>query len=321
MIGKWTRIFSCCVSLSITTPVIAEALLAKEWHGELFGEKEGALFFKTNLSPFKGEGFASSGVVVTLYNVILRTPVTITNLPSALDEHPRQVWRIRSGKYRIERVEFVERSGVKRVWNRTPEQSVMVIVPRVSLANLGLWTLSPVGSSGMSVKFDVYRNTYKEQSHNKDSSVSVVVNGFTGVVQETLAGKAALDAADSQHSGRQNLRVARTVTRKLSVNYKLDLINDNAHAKTAIGALHAFDDKFRQCYENALEDRPSLHGSMVFKVLISSRSGTMKQLRRSSGTIGDGALTDCIIKEVQQVPLPIRKNMLGELTFSFEVQS
>jgi hypothetical protein len=87
-----------------------------------------------------------------------------------------------------------------------------------------------------------------------------------------------------------------------------------------MASLAAFDPNLRTCYTRALEQNASLKGDLVLQVLASSKTGTIRQAKKSKGAISDGAMIDCMITELQQIPMPVQENMVGELTFIFETK-
>ncbi len=110
-----------------------------------------------------------------------------------------------------------------------------------------------------------------------------------------------------------------STTRQISMFFRLDLYKDNAFNSDVIQALQGFDSKLRGCYTGALNENNALRGNIVLKLLISEKTGTIRQIRRSGGSLVDGGLTNCLVKELLQIPLPVRKNMIGELSFMFDM--
>ena len=322
-LGKWTfRVAMMIGSFTVHTMGSAsDAIIAKEWKGEIFRPKEGAFYFKQRLTGFRNPGKILGPVTVTLFNIIEQRSVVIVNAPSPVDSYPREIWRVPAGKYRIDRLQLADDSGVTRKWlNTGPQSAPLIIVPKVGLANLGVWTLSPDGTSGLGAKFEMAANSYTETSPKTDSSVSAVVNGFTGAIQEVFGGKRVLDGAPSGGGDANTLRAAVSFTRQIAMFYKLDLFKHNRFNKDVMGAVGAFDQNLRGCYTKALSTNANLRGSILFKILISQNTGTMRQVHKGGGTLLDGSVSDCLVLELMQIPLPVRENMIGELTFTFDVK-
>jgi len=296
----------------------AEVFAVKEWKGEYFKQKEGALFVKTIATGFPK--VTTANVQVTFYGIIQQKSFTFSNTQTAADASPREIWKFPSGKYRLDRIELIDGAGVKRAWTGSAESPTAVLVPRIMLSNLGIWTISPSGANGLTVKFSMGRNTYQEKGGAADSSVAAVVNGFTGSIQQVIGGKKVLDGANNDYSKDDTLRASASFTRQIGMFYKIDLFKHNVYSKDVMASLAAFDLNLRTCYIRALDGNANLKGDLVFQVLASAKTGTIRQARKSRGTIADGAMIDCMVNELQQIPMPVQQNMVGELTFTFDVK-
>lgn len=296
----------------------AQATPVKQWKGEYFSKKEGGLFVKTIATGFRGP--ATANIQVTLYGIIQQKYFTFSNTQVAVDATPREIWKLPSGKYQVSRIDFIDNTGTNRVWLAKQAQPIAVLVPRIMLSNLGRWSISPEGINGLAVKFEMVPNSYSEKVAPKDSSVAAVINGFTGSVQQVLGGKQVVDAADKGYSDENTIRATASFTRQIGMFYKVNLFKHNKYSKDVMGALAAFDANLRGCYTSALENNGSLAGDLVLKVLASAKTGTIRQATKSKGSIADGAMIDCILTEIQQIPMPVQENMIGELTFMFQTK-
>ncbi len=290
----------------------------KEWRGEFFNKREGGLFVKTMASGFPGS--ATGNIQVMLYSIIQQKIYTFSNTQTALDAAPREIWKLPSGKYRIERIEFVDGLGKRRIWTANPQAPMAVIVPRIMLSNLGLWSLAPAGSDGLAVKFSMLPNSYTEKGEAASSSVAAVINGFTGTIQKVIGGKKVVEGANRDYSDDHTLRATSAFTRQIAMFYKVNLFRHNRYARDLTGTLAAFDRNLRGCYTRALNQDDSIKGDLVLQILASVKTGTIRQAKKSGGSINHGGMIDCLIGELQQMPLPVQENMIGELTFTFETR-
>lgn len=292
-------------------------LPVKEWRGEWMRANEGAIYWRTQLNAFpKG---VSSGITVTFYNIILQKNIVISQSQSPVDRFPREMWRVPSGKYAIDRIDLVDGSGVRRTWQRNPSSQWLVVVQRSTLSNLGIWALAPEGVTGLKAQFFPGKNVYTEEGPKKESSIAAVINGFTGIIQEVYGGNKVKGGSDNNFSDSSQLRGVVTATRQIYMTYRLDLLNDNSLNKDVMAAMSGSDANFRACYSRAVNGNTALRGNIVFKVLISDKTGSIRKLWRSAGSLIDGAVAECLVTELMQVSLPIRKNMIGELTFMFDM--
>lgn len=298
--------------------LFAQAYAVKEWKGEYFKKKEGGVFVKTIATGFPTP--ATANFQVTLFSILQQKAFTFSSSQAAAEAPPREIWKFGSGKYRVQRIDFIDGAGVKRTWLEKTDAPVAVLVPRLMLSNLGVWQISPQGMNGLSIKFAMGPNTYQEKGAPEESSVAAVVNGFTGSIQTVIGGKKVIAGAESEYSDKNTLRATATFTRQIGMFYKVDLFKHNSYAKDVMAALAAFDPNLRACYTNALNRNAEIKGDLVLQVLASSKTGTIRQARKSKGSITDGAMIDCVISELQQIPMPVQENMVGELTFMFEAK-
>ncbi len=299
----------------IQSSVFAQATAIKEWKGEYFSKKEGGIFVKTLATGFRGA--ALDNVQVTIYSIIQQKYYTFSNSQVAAEAAPREIWKLPSGKYLVSRIDFTDPSGVNRMWLAKQAKPMPILVPRVMLSNLGRWQISPEGVNGLTVKFEMIPNSYRESGAAKESSVAAVINGFTGSVQQVIGGRQVVDAADKGYSDDNTIRATTSFTRQIGVFYGVNLFKHNKYSKDVLGALKSFDAQLRACYTSALERNSQLAGDLVLKVLASAKTGTIRQATKSKGSIADGAMIDCILGELQQIPMPVQENMIGELTFNF----
>jgi hypothetical protein len=296
----------------------AQAAAIPEWNGEYFGKKQGGLYVKTVADGFTRP--AMGHVHVTLYGIIQQQFFTFANSQVAKDGAVRQIWKLPAGKYQITRVDFTDDVGIRRTWTGRSDRPLTILVPRLMIANLGLWTLSASGPTGLNIKFEMVPNTYREAGPRGDSSVAAVINGFTGTIQQMIGGKRTIDAAEEQYSNKNSLRATASYTRQIGMFYKVNLFRHNRFAKDFLAAISAFDPSLRRCYVSTLERAPALKGDLVFQILSSGKTGSIRQATKSKGSITDGVMIDCILTELKQIPMPVRENMLGELTFMFETK-
>ena len=310
----------CHVSFLLHGGVVqaANVLAVKEWRGEYFKKKEGGVFVKTTAVGFPRP--VTSNVQITVFGIIQQQHYTFSNTQVAAGALPREIWKFQSGKYRLDRVELLDHAGVKRAWVANPNSPMAILVPRVALSNLGLWTISPAGATGLSIKFQMIPNSYSEKGAASDSSVAAVINGFTGSVQQVIGGKKVIEGAERDYSDDNTLRATASFTRQIGMYYRVDMFKHNKYAKDIMSAISAFDPKIRECYTRALNRNGALKGDLVFQVVASVKTGTIRQARKSKGSIDEGTMIDCIIEELVQIPMPVQENMLGELTFIFEVK-
>ena len=326
MLERWTfaRFFlPLMVALAVapsSKAFSAPAPPLAEWTGEYFQKKQGGLFVKVQLKGFKGSKsqYVTGSVNILLFDLLKRKSYVLPQPVGNVDGYPNNLRKIMSGKYLVKSIEVVDPNGVKRTW--TGPEKKTIVVKRLSLSNLGLWTLSPNGKDGLNVKFAMVPNSYKEEGSKSESSVMAVVNGFTGLVQEKFAGKKLADAAENNFEQGNELRATVTFTRQIAMFYKLNLFRHNHLAKPIAQVLSVSDPNLRTCYTNRLDFNDSLRGEVKFNFILSKQTGTMSTLKNTGGTINDPKLVECMYYELMQISFPVPETMIGELTYTYDVR-
>jgi hypothetical protein len=309
------------MTINVFHILAAAALTVAPWHGELFDKKQGAFYFQYALKGFKAgkqQAAITGSLSVTVSNILRKKALVFAQDQSDPDELPRQLWKLPAGKYQIKSATLVDAAGVKRTWE--PKDHNDFVVKRQSLSNLGLWTFSPEGDTGLSAKLTMTDNAYAEPGKKKDSPLAAVIDGFTGLEQERFAGKRAKRDAEADHSSQVALRATATFTREISMFFRLDLFKYNYHAKAVAGVLTVSDPKMRTCYVDRLGDEKDLKGDVRFTFLLSKQTGTMARLKHTGGALKDAKLVECLYYELAQIQFPVPENMIGELTYSFDVR-
>jgi hypothetical protein len=293
-----------------------------EWKGEYFDKKQGGLFVRVGLKGFKASKqtkFITGNAQIVVYNILKKKSYTVSHRLAGLDGAPSELWKLPAGKYEVREIALVDTAGVRRTWRSKDNKGERrtFIVKRQSLSNLGVWVVSPSGRDDLEVKFTMVPSTYKEGGSRSDSTVRAVVNGFTGLEQEIFGGKGAGSGAEGNQ---REMRATVTITRQIAMFYKLDLFRFNNHARSIASVLALSDTNLRTCFTNRLEWNESLRGDVKFTFLLSKSSGTMTKLKHTGGTANDAKLVECMYFELAQIQFPVPENMIGELTYTFDVR-
>lgn len=297
---------------------------APSWQGEYFDKTQGGLFLKIALKDFPASAqtkFLTGNIQVTVRNLLKKSEFLISHTPADPTDPPREIWKLPSGKYEITSIVMVDTAGVKRTYapgGKEPRQSFSV--KRHCLANLGLWTLAPSGPTGIAAAFTMVPNTYDEAGRRSESSVAAVIDGFSGILQEKFGGRRVLEGAADNFEGESELRATVSFTRQISMFYRLDLFRHNRFAKPIAEVLNVYDPNLRQCYMDRLQDKEELKGDVQFTFLLSKTTGTMAKLKHTGGTANDPKLAQCMYYQLAQIQFPVPENMVGELTYTYDVR-
>lgn len=307
--------------LSLAAPCLAGQDVARplaEWKGEYFVKKQGGVYVKMALKNLRA---STANVQVILGNILTKKTYVLSHEPGDGDGYPRDLRKLDAGKYEILQIVMVDAAGGKRIWRGDDDaRKKTIVVRRQCLSNLGLWTLAPEGRDGLAVTFSMAPNSYKEVGAAADSSVAAVLNGFNGNIQETIGGKKVLEASGSDYATQKQLRATVTLTRQIAMFFKLDLMKHNQYAKSIANVLSVYDPNMRKCYTDRLEENETLRGDVQFTFLLAKRTGTMAKLKNTGGSLADPKLAACLYDELAQIQFPVPENMVGVVTFSFDVQ-
>jgi len=298
-----------------------QALEALEYRGEYFGPKDGAFYLKSLVvgMPQTPVGGWQGEIRVVLQDLIRPRELKFTVRPGAPSGRPRQVWKAPAGKYELRSVTAADIFGATRVW-RSPAGANRFVVARQSISNLGLWTLQPDGAAGLSVEITKIPNSYRDSGPASESSVSAVIDGFSGATEQIIGGQRVVEEAKSNYSDDKTLRASFTIRRQISMLFKLDLFKHNGFAKDIAETFSIYDPTLRLCYTNRLEADPGLSGSLQFSFILSKATGMMAKIKPSGGTLQDGKLVNCLMREMAQMQFSVADNMIGELLYTFEVR-
>jgi hypothetical protein len=112
-----------------------------------------------------------------------------------------------------------------------------------------------------------------------------------------------------------------SVTRQISMFYRLDLLRDNEHSKDMAAIMHIYDAPVRACYVERLDDQPWLKGDVDLSFAMSKQSGGMEKIRHVGGTLRDPALVQCLKRRLAEIPFQPPRDMRGKLRYRFESSS
>jgi hypothetical protein len=109
-----------------------------------------------------------------------------------------------------------------------------------------------------------------------------------------------------------------SVTRQISMYYRMDLLRDNAHAKDMATIMHIYDAPVRACYVDRLDSQPALRGDVDLSFAMSKNSGGMERIRHVGGTLKDPQLVKCLKRRLAEIPFQPPRNMQGKLRYRFD---
>jgi hypothetical protein len=108
-------------------------------------------------------------------------------------------------------------------------------------------------------------------------------------------------------------------TRKIKMVYRIDLFKHNAYAQSLANVMKPHEDRIRACYTDRLEKIPGLSGGLGFNIWLKKEVSAIHQIKRTSGSIKDKPLIDCLVGALRRMPLHSPANMRGRLDYVFNV--
>jgi len=295
-----------------------------KWKGEYFLEKQGGFYVHIEvLSPKTSapDPNNSSTIQVTLVNLLTRETYRLNPMISELTSPPKEIWKIHSGKYLIKNIEKVDHAGtIRRYRPKHAGEAKSFVVKRHQLSNLGVWKLTPQRDTGLTLQVEMIPNRFAEEGPAAESSIKHVIDGYSGAFQQEIAGNQLLAERKKARTRRQ-LRSTVTTRRQLAMYYKLNLYKHNYYAKSMSETLTVYDTAMRQCYTDRMDQLgEDLEGQITFTFLLAKASGTLTKVKNSGGSIQDQELIRCISLKLQAIQFTPNTSMLGELSYTFQIQ-
>jgi hypothetical protein len=306
-------------AISLLLCLTASSLFAKVdtlnlWQGEYFQAKEGAFYFV--IGSHAASIDPASQVSVTLINRVNRSTYVLSQKVDVRAERAMPIWKAPSGKYSIEAITLVDRLGKKRMGRISGRNSF--VIKRFTLSNLGTWhfTVAPTGE--ISGTINPTPNIYKEAGSKQDSSLSAVIGGFDGLVQEVLGGSKVFKKAKQNFGTTDEMRASYTIRRQIAMYHSLNLFQHNYYAREISDTLNAYDAQLRECYTDALDESGDLRGTVQFKFLLSKKTGSMARITHGGGSLTNPKMVKCLYDQLAGASFAAKANMIGELIFTFD---
>ena len=312
----WMMLSSALGSSGVEAGPTAQTLSG--WQGEYLNSKEGAFYFVLQTRSFNPPIDGAARVILLITNLLSGEQYVTSQKCDGGEEKMLPIWKAPSGKYAISGIVMIDGKGHKRQWRNGPKTSFTI--KRLYLSNLGAWTLTPAPGDGINVEMKVGPNIFKEKGDKSESSIAGVINGFNGLDQEILAGGALTKKAAENYGSPGELRASYTIRRQISMFFALNLFRDNASARGVADILKVYDPQMRGCYTDRLEEADGLRGTVQFKFVLSKQNGGIRGLKHVGGTLADPPLVKCLFDTLSGMNIPVNSNMIGELTYTFDVQ-
>jgi hypothetical protein len=111
-----------------------------------------------------------------------------------------------------------------------------------------------------------------------------------------------------------------STTRWISLKSIVATVPKNRDAKSVAGPVGILEPEVRRCYEDRLDEKPGLRGSLKLGFQINPVDGSWQKLSRVGGSIKDAGLVRCVRKTLARVaPLTVARDVSGTVVYHFDV--
>ena len=291
------------------------AILGTEWRGEYLEGKTGAFYYKMVVS----KGLLPGGTIdqTLAVKITLKNPTTgktyyFSYTYTLGQEQPDALWKISAGIWHLSSLEVSDSRGKKRRWRGKKA----FIVKRLSMSNFGKWSLYRKGKKGIKLKIKSTSNIWVPDKNEYGSLVNII-DGRSGRQQKELSGPSLYRKAKNKFTNDQEMRAALSYNQQIHMVYQLNLFKNNINAPAIGEVLAVHEPKFRSCYANRLDETPYLNGKLDIRFQLSPGMKAMTNMKLMKGSLQDRDLLKCIYYELAQISYPVKKKMVGRLTFWF----
>jgi hypothetical protein len=301
----------------------AKGTQVKKWGGEFLAPGMGAFALLLDTAGFPV--VTPTGEFASDANLYLRDKKTNAlyvysqRVPQSL-AGPRSVYLLPSGDYVVDRLELVDHQGRLRKWS--PKKSKVIHIRSLSLAQLGVWQISP-HKAGLKVKFKIDQKLIRPKDlADGDKVFMAFIDGFTGKVVGRYGGKAVYEASLDEFGEGEDLRSSYIVKTQVAVFFKLTLRNGSKPEYADVSTiLSVYDTNIRECYTTALEKNEKIRGTVKFNFALSRGTKTMKNIKRTGGSLQAQKLISCLYYELGAIKFPINRDINGNVQYLFQSET
>jgi hypothetical protein len=290
-------------------PLYAEVTITvpKVWNGEALQKDEGLFYLQGSIvdSDAQHKGGSFSFVILgkkqqKAYSLVFDTGVLFL--------HPDKVWKLIEDDYQIVQVQHVDDKGKRWIW-KGPYRTEFFVKSR-SLSNFGIWYLVQLKEAGqLRLIIKPSKNIFK--ANKSQGSIARVIDGQTGREQANFEQKSAVRQGE--------IRAVMRSTQTIGMFYKLNLYRQNQYAPNVLGVIQANDSDLRTCFIEHLDRGSREHGTIIYTMLLSHQTHSIKTLKIKKTEIRDEGFMECLYYKLMGLSFPIKESMIGELALIFQL--
>ncbi len=282
-------------------------LTPKIWNGEALQKDEGLFYLQAAIID-SGAQHRNGAFSFVLFGKNLQKSYSVQYETTTLGQHPDKVWKLKEDEYQVLQIQHIDAQGKRWTW-KGPYRSSFFVKGQ-SLANLGIWYLVQLKQAGqLSFLAKPSKNIFLPGK--SQGSIARIIDGLTGYDQLTLEQK----AAQKKGEIRAVLRSSRTI----GMFYKLNLFRQNQSANSVMGVIQSNDPDLRSCYTDLLDRAPPTQGSMVYTMVLSNQTQSLKTLKIKKADIQDPKFSECLYYKLMALSFPVKESMIGELSLIFQI--
>lgn len=286
------------------------------WNGEYLQNDYGAVYtriFLDNFPRVKGDQRITASPNINIRNIRTNKRYVISQAETMNSVEPIQVWKIPVGDYVVEKITINDNKGATRTWK--PPKVPKVSIRYLFLSNMGDIRISPF-QSGLKVKFVQQKNLYKNSLGH--DSFAGVIDAYSTKVQAKLGGEKTLRSARDDFGSGNEARTAFSMTRTISMVYRVDSSGNQSTRRVFSNTLSAQDSDLRRCYMDELDVMAGLRGTADFQFQLAPSGGTFSQIKYQGGNLQSPKAVQCLTLTLGKMQFPINQRLAGRVTFVFD---
>lgn len=300
-------------------------ITAQKWDGQIFAKKNGAVLLNLEMLDFLED--YQEGPVTFVVQSLISKKKHFLNMPklSGFSGETVKLFVLPSGKYKLLSIQFPTESGKSFLFLAPKKKRITFGVKRQYVSNLGTYFLKkgPSRKGGKGWRIKVSRSSFDLQT-KKDwflsmkKNVAGVIDGDSLITTLHLGGKRVQKEASTVAVDDTDVYSVTSKNVTIGFYYTVDLLKHNRYAAAFAGHLNTFDMRLRECYQEAIRDRPTGKAAIVYSILYSGKKKRIVKAQTKKITSGYEKVGICLLNRLDEVSFPFNKTMLGRITFTMQ---
>lgn len=315
--------------------------MAENWLGGSLPEGEGAVVFQLLLNRNLIR-YQIDKVLVKLYLPAKAMHYSIVFRPELNQQGTSQAWRLPPGNFKLQEVEFRSSEKPTYRWLGNGQQGFTIQEGKVT--NFGRWYAIALPKQQVQIIFREAlsdspsipsaspnlqaRPSRKQMEQPASSSLPSRDSAREAQAENRSLTQGGRPLANPRQAGssasrekQEDLRAIYRYQRKLDLIYSVSVIQNNRLSQLFVDRLKQHDGKLRQCFLDRFDEFDTLQGLLRFRYVFSGNEQLIKNLVLLEDTMGDKNFVECIYWLVLGIRFPSKANLIGEMSFQFQLQT